>query len=230
MMCMSLQATYKIDRAEVLRYLGYSGQELDELLSERIERAMERCEQVSNPGFTYRIFPVDASAGSIRLEGTTLVLEGADAFEHLRGARECAVMAATAGLANERELRQLSQLGGLDGMLFDAASSAYAEAVADACNAAIVAQARSRGLYAKWRFSPGYGDFPLDIQAGIVRVLAADRKIGVTTTDSSMLVPAKSVTAFVGLFDSPQDDGRSCEHCSFSPYCELKRKGSPCYR
>lgn len=139
-------------------------------------------------------------------------------------------MAATAGMANERELRRLSLLNGLDGMLFDAAGSALAEAVADACNARIVADARERGLYAKWRFSPGYGDLPLTLQPAIVQVLAADKRLGVTATDTHLLIPAKSVTAFVGLFDTPQDEKRTCANCEFAPYCELVKKGTPCYR
>lgn len=230
MMLMGSTQTYRVNREEALRYLGYSGQQLDSSLSNRLDEAIRLCEQVSKPGFTYSIFPVDSSAGDIRLKETTLVLPGADIFGHLSGAKECAVMAATAGLSNERELRRLSLLNGLDGMMFDAAGSAFAETVADACNAAIVADGRARGLYAKWRFSPGYGDLPLSIQSDIIRVLAADRKLGMTATDSNLLIPAKSITAFVGLFESPQDDTRSCDRCTFSPHCELKRKGSPCYR
>jgi hypothetical protein len=214
----------------VLRYLGYSGQRIDGSLQGRVDGAIERCLRVSNPGFVYRVFPVRAEDGAVCLEGSTLVLRGHDICSHLRGARFCAVMAATAGLGNERELRRLSQLGGLDGMVFDAAGSALAEAVADACNAAIVAEARSRGLFAKWRFSPGYGDLPLDAQPAIVRVLDADKRLGITVTDSNLLIPAKSVTAFVGWFDTPQEERRSCAACSFAPYCELKEKGTLCYR
>jgi hypothetical protein len=219
-----------VDRTEALRYLGYAGQEVDAAFDARLDGVIERCEQVSNPGWMYRVFPVVEEQDGLHLMGTTLVLQGSDIRKHLQGARECAVMAATAGLGNERELQRLSQLNGLDGMMFDAASSALVEAVADACNAAIVAEGRSGGLYAKWRFSPGYGDFPLDIQPAVVRVLEADRRIGITVTESLLLLPSKSITAFVGLFDNPQDDKRSCANCSFAPYCNLKEKGTPCYR
>lgn len=223
-------ATYVVKRAEVLRYLGYSGQAVDDSLFERVDELVARCQAVSNPGFVYRIFPVEEREDAICLAGTTLELTGAGIRAHLHGARECAVMAATAGMANERELRRLSLLNGLDGMLFDAAGSALAEAVADACNARIVADARERGLYAKWRFSPGYGDLPLTLQPAIVQVLAADKRLGVTATDTYLLIPAKSVTAFVGLFDTPQDEKRTCANCEFAPYCELVKKGTPCYR
>ena len=221
---------FRVTRPDVLRYLGYAGQRVDTSLEERLDGMISRCEWVSNPGWMFSVFPLSAGEGGLRLDGTTLVLRGADIQEHLAGARECAVMAATAGLGNERELRRLSALNGLDGMMFDAAATALVETVADACNAAIVAEAKARGMYAKWRYSPGYGDFPLEIQSQIVRVLGADKQLGITVTDSSLLIPAKSVTAFVGLFDEPQDDKRSCAHCGFAQYCDLPKKGTPCYR
>ena len=221
---------YRVAREEVLRYLGYAGQQIDASLDQRLDGVIERCERVSNPGWAYRVYPVSEAPDGLHLEGTTLVLRGDDIRKHLDGARECAVMVATAGLGNERELRRLSLLNGLDGMLFDAAGSALAEAVADACNAQIVAEARDRGLYAKWRFSPGYGDLPLSLQPAIVQVLAADKRLGVSVTDANLLIPAKSVTAFVGLFGVPQDEKRSCANCTFAPYCDLPKKGTPCYR
>ena len=221
---------YRVDEAEALRYMGRIDQKVDASLESRIRTMIGRCEQVSHPGWVYRVYPVLEDEDGLRLQGTTLVLRGADIRAHLAGARECAVLAVTLGLANERELRRVSLLNGLDGMIFDAASSALVETVADAGNAAIVAEARERGLYAKWRFSPGYGDLPLDLQADIVRVLAADKRLGITVTDACMLIPTKSVTAFVGLFDTPQDTQRTCANCNFAPYCHLKEKGTPCYR
>lgn len=224
------EPAYPVNRAEALRYLGYAGQQTAAGLEVRIDALLARCEATSNPGFTYRIFPCDDTHGDIRLTGTTLVLTGADIFAHLQGAKQVAVMAATAGLGNERELRRLSATNGLDAAVYGAAGSALVETVGDACNAQIVQAARARGLWCNWRYSPGYGDLPLDLQSTVVRVLDADKKLGITVTDSNLLIPSKSITAFVGLFDTPQDDKRSCANCSFAPYCNLRKAGTPCYR
>lgn len=221
---------YQVNRDEALRYLGYAGQITAPDLDARMDRLFALCERTSNPGFTYRIFPCDDRQGDIRVVGTTLVLTGADIYEHLKGARKVAVMAATAGLGNERELRRLSFENGLDAAIYGAAGSALVETVGDACNAQIVEEARSQGLWCNWRYSPGYGDLPLSLQPGIVRVLQADKKLGITVTDSHLLLPAKSITAFVGLFDTPQDDKRSCANCSFASFCNLRKAGTPCYR
>lgn len=221
---------FRVDRAQALRYLGYAGQDMTAALGGRIDRAIERVERTSAPRWFYRVFPVDDGNGDIRLSGTTVVLGGRDIFAHLHGARECAVMAATLGMANERELRLVSRGNALDGMLFDAASSALVETVADACNAEIASEARRRGLHAKWRFSPGYGDLPLDVQPGVLGVLDAGKRLGISLTDANLMIPAKSITALVGLFDEPQDVRRTCANCELSATCQLRRDDTPCFR
>lgn len=222
---------YRVDKAEALRYLGYAGQKTDDLLDERIDELIAACERDSAPAFVYRIFPVDASSGAIRLVGSSLVLEGSAIYEHLHEARSCAVMAVTLGLANERAALRMKAKSALDAAVFGAAGSSLVECAADACEAAIVAEAAQRGLHTNWRFSPGYGDLPLDVQPAIVRTLEADKKLGMTATDSNLLIPVKSVTAFVGLFDELREHTkRSCAGCACAAHCSLRKAGTPCYR
>ena len=45
------------------------------------------------------------------------------------------------------------------------------------------------------RWSPGYGERPLSLSRPILDELDAPRRLGVTLTDSLLLVPSKSVTA-----------------------------------
>ena len=48
------------------------------------------------------------------------------------------------------------------------------------------------------RFSAGYGDFGLQYQQNILTMLDANKRIGLTLTQSNMLAPSKSVTALMG--------------------------------
>ena len=52
-----------------------------------------------------------------------------------------------------------------------------------------------RGKRLKPRRSPGYGDLPIELSREIINCLDATKKIGVSITDSNLLVPSKSVTA-----------------------------------
>lgn len=51
----------RVDRAEMLRYLGYSGQQIEPELSQRIELVVERLELDIEPRGVRRVFTVDAT-------------------------------------------------------------------------------------------------------------------------------------------------------------------------
>lgn len=227
---------YKVDKAEALRYLGYAGQELDAEMEARIDKNIAACEREARPGFVFRSFPIEACERGVRLVGSSLVLEGADIARHLKGAAECAVLACTLGVANEAAMARRKAQSALDAAIYGAAGSSLVESVADACEAAVVADAAKRGMRTNWRYSPGYGDLPLALQPEIVRVLAADKRLGMVATESNLLIPAKSVTAFVGLFDADAklDEASgvkaSCDGCACRQNCTLRADGTPCWK
>ena len=227
----------RIDRAEMLRYLGYSGQEVAGELVERIERIAQACEGALAPRGAARCYPVapvpDGSDGvsAIGLAGTTVRLRGRSAFLHLKDARFCAVLACTLGAESERRLRALAATDPLGAALFDAACSAYVEAGAAALEDEVRARAERAGYAINWRFSPGYGDLPLDAQPDLLAALDAARGLGITCTSSHMLVPSKSVTALVGLFDTAPasaDAPHPCSLCRLRAACALRTRGVTC--
>ena len=93
-------------------------------------------------------------------------------------------------------------------------------------------QAANVGLSANWRFSPGYGDCPLSAQPSILAALNASRLLGLTATTTNLLMPTKSVTAFIGLFDGPVHDANTrptCNICRLRPSCAFRARGKTCY-
>ena len=74
-------------------------------------------------------------------------------------------------------------------------------------------QALECGKRCRPRFSPGYGDFPLECQPGLFRLLGVQRNIGVTLTDSLLMLPTKSVTAVIGLCDGETPCPTGCAAC-----------------
>ena len=148
-----------------------------------------------------------------------------------REARPC-----TLGMANEAAMARRKAQSALDAAIYGAAGSSLVESVADACEAAVVADAAKRGMRTNWRYSPGYGDLPLALQPEIVRVLAADKRLGMVATESNLLIPTKSVTAFVGLFDADAklDEASgvksSCEGCACRQNCTLRAAATPCWK
>lgn len=228
-------AVDSVDRAEVLRYLGYSGQALDAGLDARIDGVVARCVAVCRPRGCVAAFDV-AGRGErdgvpvVRLAGTALELRGSSIAEHLDGAVAVGVMAVTVGMGVEAELRRLSLTDHVAQVIFDAAATAAVERAADAAEASLVARAAGVGLHCNWRFSPGYGDLPLSTQPVLLATLDAQRRLGITLTSSLLMTPTKSVTAVVGMFREPPATGhRSCKGCACFDWCQIRATGRPCW-
>lgn len=80
-----------------------------------------------------------------------------------------------------------------------------------------------------WRFSPGYGDLPLETQRELVRVLDTHRKIGVSLTGSCLMMPSKSVTAILGISDTKRDERKNkCDFCNNRERCAFRKRGTRC--
>lgn len=206
--------------SEVLRYLGYGGQELTPELQRRTDELVLHCEEVAKPATVCETFPADE---------LPIELPGNDVANHLRDAVEVVFFAATLGHGIDRELRRLSFTDPLGQVIFDAAATARVERLADEVEARVRERAAERGLFCSWRFSPGYGDLPLSVQAPLLAVLNAQRRLGITLTPSNLMVPTKSVTAIIGMHPTPQPGlASSCAVCSLAEFCALRERGVSC--
>ena len=80
-----------------------------------------------------------------------------------------------------------------------------------------------------FRYSPGYGDYPIELQKTFLTLLDAPRKIGLSVSESCLLIPAKSVTAIAGISDKPiEKKRRGCAVCSLRETCRYRRNGDHC--
>lgn len=226
------------DEREALRYLGYSGQVLDEGVEERYAAAEAKCAEFQARG-VFRVFPcaeAGESADGVCLEGAPLVLPGADITRHLEGSVAVVLLAATLGHEADRAIRREMALSPTNGAILSAAASSQVEAAVEVLHDCVRTWAAERGLRAGDRFSPGYGDLPLSVQPAFLDVVNAGKLLGVTTTPANFLAPSKSITAIVGLFkgeepaaDSEKGKPARCgaAACSMkcSSECPLKRDG-----
>ena len=226
-----------VNREEMFRYLGYRGQDIDPELAERMERVASDLGNRTSPVGVWSMFPVDAGgvddAGEpcIRLAGSSLTLRGRDIFRHLKDARYAVTLACTLGMRSERELRRLSARQPLEGAVLDAACSALIEQAVDALEGEARRVLARAGLSCNWRYSPGYGDLPLDIQPAVLAALNATRYCGITITQTNLLVPSKSVTAFLGVFEGdtvPDDRKPLCATCRVRSGCAFRERGETC--
>ena len=77
--------------------------------------------------------------------------------------------------------------------------NAALQAQIDQLNAQLEREAVEQGFKLHSRFSPGYGDVQLEVQRHFFSLLPCTQRIGLTLTDSLVMAPEKSVTAFIGM-------------------------------
>ncbi len=217
-----------LDRKEVLRYLGYRGQEVTPELDARLDAAIASCLAIGRARASIAVYDVAGreelpdGTPQVTLADTALTLVGTSMQRHMRGARKVGVLAVTIGMGVERELKRLSLTDRLGQVLFDAAATTMVERAADAAEATLVGMAAREGLYTNFRFSPGYGDMPMQTQHVLLDALDA-RRLGITLSPTLLMTPTKSVTAVVGMFDAPQPSTHaSCADCFCRAFCNLR--------
>ena len=112
----------------------------------------------------------------------------------LKGA-EVVFLCGTIGAEFDAWQRRLSVLSAADALLSQQIGLDAVEKVMDELESKARAEVEVEGRKLLPRKSPGYGDLPIELSRTILAELDAPRKIGVSITDSNLLVPSKSVTA-----------------------------------
>ena len=111
------------------------------------------------------------------------------------GDADVVFLCGTIGAEFDAWQRRLSVLSAADALLSQQIGLEAVEKVMDGVEAKARVEAEAEGRKLLPRKSPGYGDLPLALSRTILAELDAPRRIGVSITESDLLVPAKSVTA-----------------------------------
>ncbi|MCD8190324.1 MAG: vitamin B12 dependent methionine synthase, activation domain protein, partial [Clostridiales bacterium] len=210
---------------EELLNRGYHGGEVPPEPEADIAACSRRILETARPRLTYRVFPLDGG----RLRGTDFTLEGQDTQTLLAGCGEAVLMAATLGPDVETLLMRAQVTDMAKALILDSCASTAIENVCDNFEADLTREYATRGLHLTDRFSPGYGDLPIGQQQGFCELLDTRRRIGLTVSQSGILIPRKSVTAVLGAADSPRPHrAPSCANCGLFRSCQLRKNGKTC--
>lgn len=228
---MSIKAFIKAEKSEVFRYMGYAGQTLTPELDTMADSIIRQCEDVAQPKYIYGYFDTKNTSEGILLPESGIVLKGNDIVSHLCNASYCAVMALTVGIGPEKEVMRMEKTSMTEAVIMDNAANAYTESLADYVENIIADEAEKKGMFINYRYSPGYGDFSIQTQRELVSLLGCDTRIGLTVTQNNILIPRKSITAVVGVFDKSQSNPRKgCEFCRMYHKCAIRKGGGKCVK
>lgn len=218
----------KLNRSEAFRYLGMRN---GMTISENLLRITEECEQellkAVKPRYVYRMFDIEEAAEGVKLSDTSLILKGRDISAHLKGCEHCILLCATLSSGADRLIRTHEAEGMEKALITDSLASAAIEQVCEEAEKEI--QNVYSHYFYTWRFSPGYGDFPLEVQGEFLNIVDAPKRIGVTVTDSLILIPRKSVTAVIGVSEKEIPKGRrGCGSCNMKENCQYRKNYGHC--
>ena len=199
-------------RKETLRYLGLGSAEPDEKTLEMVNMAIALLSERCRPKNTSRIVEISAGTGDIRLEGGTVIYSESIA-RVMSGCSEMLVFGATLGAEADMLIKRETAANIAMGAVMQAAAAAYIEEYCDELQTELNKRFSAEGEPLGDRFSPGYGDFALEYQRELFAILDCPRRIGLTLTDSFIMIPSKSVTAVIPI-------GGSCGRQLGCRYCE----------
>ncbi len=180
-----------IDHKDALSYMGCSCDTGASVLD-----LLYATERLLVPALSYRavgaLLPLKVKENRVTVGEFSF--ESEDLAVHLKGCTSCCLFAATVGVGADRIIAATSHRSSACSAMADALASAAVEAWCD-----LAEKKLTEGKKCRPRYSPGYGDWQLSAQRQILRLLDADRKIGLSITEALMLTPTKSVTALVGI-------------------------------
>ncbi len=190
------------DRKEIFRYAGCS--EPTEEIKALIEECISECEKVLSYKVCYTELPV--SIDGDKIDFSVMSTESTKLAKNLSGCNSVIIFAATVGLELDRLIAKYGRISPSKALIFQAIGAERIESLCDTFNNEI--------KFTRPRFSPGYGDFPLDAQRDIFRILDCPRKIGLSLNESLLMSPSKSVTAIIGISDCKSKNNiNKCKQC-----------------
>lgn len=176
---------------EAIRYLGYGNKQVEPSTFQMIQECFAELDEIAQPKHLMEKMTLEwVKDGHIQINQIDIFSK--DLCKNLKGCQEVVLFCATLGVQVDRQIQRYGVSDITRAVVLQACAAAYLESYCDQI------QEQIEGL-TRPRFSPGYGDLSLQHHDYILEWLHASKKIGLTRTEGYMLIPTKSITAFIGI-------------------------------
>jgi len=183
-----------VDLKNVLRYAADTKPTAE--TEQLYKSCLEECLPKTVYKVCYRWVKISNGDFGINLDGMEIV--SSDLKRRLDTCHRAVIFAATAGLDYDRLVARYGKTDTARAYVINAIGTERVEALCDLFCAELKKEALSLCESTVPRFSPGYGDLPLELQREIFAFLHPE-DIGVYINGSLLMTPSKSVTAIVGI-------------------------------
>ena len=212
---------------DALRYIGLPSGQVDDDIKQQVQSVFKNLYVLTKGKITYQRLDLNKIKDTVYIQGTSCKIRSKDLTKLLAHSNACIVMAATLGLEVDKQIMRLQKVSMLDAVIVDACASVLIEQVCDEAEAEIM-KTLAPNEYLTMRFSPGYGDVPLELSGELLEILTAQKRIGLSQTKTHMLVPTKSITAIIGISNQKENRQKSCGRCNLVKTCVYRRRGEQC--
>ena len=202
-----------ITAADVYEQMGYHDAQPDKATQQETAMILKEVSQWLRPQFSYFVVnkQPDFKMGNIILR-------------QLRGSEAFALFICTSGLEFETYQHRLKEQGDMVRVFIaDALGSVIAEKCADQMEKALQESIDKLGWKHTNRFSPGYCGWHVS-QQQLLFPLFQGHTCGVKLTDSSLMIPIKSVSGIIGLGKKVRKLEYTCGLCDFKQCYKRKKK------
>ncbi len=194
----------QITLADVFEQMGYHDQQPDAATLAETQAVVDEVRSWLQPQFCYQVVAQlpDFNMGKIILR-------------QLRGAEAYALFICTSGVAYETYQHQLMEKGDMVRVFIaDALGSVIAEKCADLMEVHLQESIDKLSWHHTNRFSPGYCGWHVSEQQKLFPLFGG-HTCGVHLTDSSLMIPIKSVSGIIGLGKEVRHLDYTCGLCDF---------------
>jgi len=194
---------FAIDEERVLREMRVAKiKRLDQMeerpLAESIKKAISQGYTLIQGKGIFKALELVSVSGQLEAAEAPGLFAGENMKKLLSGCPRATIMAVTIGPALEDEVARLDKAGQItEAYLLEMVGGMMADYMADRLDERIDREVSRAGFDRTMRYSPGYGDWPLDRQAPLHKLLGSER-IGISVTDTHIMIPRKSVSAVLG--------------------------------
>lgn len=205
-----------IETQNILKGMGMTYDDADEYLLELIEKISEKCKQILLPRIAYAVFdnPVfDLKNQRVSLRDNDFYV-GRIVSSFLQKSDYILVFACSIGSGVETLSKQLMlENESLEALIADLVGSEYTESLIEYFHQLIENELSSQNLKVSNRFSPGYCNWSVSEQHKLFSLLGAGNA-GIRLTESSLMMPVKSVSGFIGIGQNLRKLDYKCQSCS----------------
>lgn len=204
----------KFDNKELYETLGYRDTIPDDYILTFINKLKEDVFSICSPKFGYRLLDGAVLGTSVLIVGNQLLTPNHIITQALTGCESFYLLIASVGKEVDEWI--LAKRNGSDIMeawIADALGSVLAEAIVEAGNTKLEQMARINGMYTTNSYSPGYCGWNVNEQQRLFSMFP-EGFCGVTLTESSLMLPIKSVSALVGVGVNVEKVSYKCDICT----------------